>query len=387
MSQTSSNGVAHSSHAENPFEKALRLFREHFEVRHNPLSGEFFVRLRTEPDFQPLKVSRVRQYLRERGCKINKKPLEAIIKNNPSTFNPIEDYFRSLPRRPATGYVEGLARYFRTADDPARLTHHLRKHLIRSIRCALHTDYQNQHAFILKGQNHEHFHRFIEWLLPVPLRAYQTTGLPLNSAGRLSLARHFAIILNELTTEHKKNIARLRSYMSLQQVDVRPPLKVSWGCLPRIATLWGSTDQDDFYTYAEGNHRFLIFEVEALDPAYATALEPDLLWAEAYAAYRAGEQADLTAPEVDWFVRNNLNRIPGAVRLDDITRLLEPADSHSTFMPEPELALYLAEQTGTQPLNLRLLGSMLATLGFRRERKKGAGGQRPPLGYYVRHRN
>jgi putative DNA primase/helicase len=112
---------------------------------------------------------------------------------------------------------------------------------------------------------------------------------------------------------------------------------------PALASLIGTVNNDAGFLFdSTGNRRFMGVTLTAIDFAYATEVDVDQVWAEAVAAYRAGEPWRLTGPERD--VQTALNETYEA---DDplVDRLRRSCDfEKDAFTPTADLIAWLHQK-------------------------------------------
>lgn len=97
------------------------------------------------------------------------------------------------------------------------------------------------------------------------------------------------------TVFRKRDIARVKAFISTSTDNIREPYARNAKRLARPSVFVGTTNQTDFLSDSTGNRRFWVIpvEVDRIDTA-KLARDRDKIWSAAVALYRAGEQWWLT---------------------------------------------------------------------------------------------
>jgi predicted P-loop ATPase len=167
--------------------------------------------------FEPLNDSNLYVSLREQGIKISKSDFREILKSDfVPKVNPIDNYFKQLksykPEEP--DYIDKLANFVQ-AENQGEFNKQFKKHLVRTVKCALDDDYFNKQAFILvqAGQNTGKT-TFCRFLTPPTLKDYFAEDITTDKDGLILLAKSFIINLDELSVSFPK-IVRIKSLKSV----------------------------------------------------------------------------------------------------------------------------------------------------------------------------
>ncbi|MGB5362994.1 MAG: virulence-associated E family protein, partial [Aureibaculum sp.] len=126
-----------------------------YDIFYNEISHDFQISLKGKKSWYYLNVNSLIIELAKAGVDITPSKLEILIKSELiEKYNPIKEYFQSLPKWDGEDYIKKLASYVPTYDDKAFL-YHLKKWLVRAILCALEPNYFNKQALIIshKGQS------------------------------------------------------------------------------------------------------------------------------------------------------------------------------------------------------------------------------------------
>jgi predicted P-loop ATPase len=226
-------------------------------------------------------------------------------------YDPVRDYLRGLTWD-GREHIARLAGYFRD-DHPATYRavtgeseycgHRvfylwLRRWLIGTAGKAL--DARQSAMLCLDSHQSAGKSFFVRWLGSVlPDYFSEAPLLPDDKDSLIRLTNTFVWELGEishLTKRWDKNA--LKHLISTRIVTVRKPYHRFDTIKPALAGLIGALNNEaGFLTDPTGNRRFLVCRLRAIDWAYAEAVDPHQVWAEAVALYRAGEATLPTAEE------------------------------------------------------------------------------------------
>ncbi len=118
---------------------------------------------------------------------------------------------------------------------------------------------------------------------------FSDTPLDLNSKDRfVGLRSNWCHEFAELDALGRAEIARVKSFLSSQTDDFRPPYGKSNVKVPRRCVFVGTTNEYDYLKDASGNRRFWPVRCGAIDIP-ALARDRQLLWAEALAMFQDHE--------------------------------------------------------------------------------------------------
>ena len=186
--------------------------------------------------------------MQKKGINIQMAKLLSVLKSNfVPKYNPINAYFKNLKEWDRKDYVTELVKYIKTPT-PKEFAYHLKKWLVRSVKCMLIDGYFNKQAFIItdkgNGQNIGKSH-LTKWLCP--------PSLPLNRSfednkkdNLIKLATNSFIILDELDGISRKDLNSLKALFSMDEIRVRLPYARREETVQRIANFIGSTNEENF---------------------------------------------------------------------------------------------------------------------------------------------
>ncbi|MCT4662911.1 MAG: virulence-associated E family protein [Tissierellales bacterium] len=223
--------------------------------------------------------------MQKKNIKVPRDKLNAILGSSYVTeYNPILNYFEGLKKWDKIDHISNLCQHI-SSPDIEQFEYHLKKWLVRAVKCMLIDGYFNKQAFIItdkgKGQNIGKSH-FTKWLCPPGLPS--TRSFEENKKDNLiKLTKNAFIILDELDGISRKDLNSLKSMFSTDETRVRLPFAKREETIQRIANFIGSTNDDTFLSDPTGSVRWLIFHVTAIDWNYSKAIDINDLWSQAYA--------------------------------------------------------------------------------------------------------
>lgn len=213
-------------------------------------------------------------------------------------FDPLIDYFENLPQWDGEDHIYQLSTYVKTKDQPA-WENHLKKHLVRTVKCALNPYYFNKQALILVDpRQNSGKTTFCRFLCPLSLKDYLAEDINTDKDSRVLLAKNILINLDELALLSKKDINSLKSFMSKDQINERLPYDRKNTILSRRASFIGSTNSLEFLNDETGSVRWLCFEINSIDWIYKEDININKVWAQAYYLYETDYVADLSKEEI-----------------------------------------------------------------------------------------
>lgn len=241
---------------------------------------------------------------------ISKSKLDEMICNTQicDVYNPIKQFFDSLPEWDGKDNFNELMKYINLDKDEDSIFFQvmLKKHIIRAIKCAFIPKYIHRMVFVFHGPQEIGKTEFIRWLIPNDDLYYEEPIDPGAKDSILSLSRYLIINMDELDGLSKKEVAKLKAFISHGKITKR----VSYGRhdekFNRIASFFGSSNKSDLLA-DEKNTRWIIVKVLSFDwQGYLKNINPLQLWAQAMHELKADNNAgDLTKEEKQ--IRDNRN--------------------------------------------------------------------------------
>jgi len=326
-------------------------------------------------------AAQIRCQMRDRGFSNTTEVEDSYLMdafNHP--FHPVRDYLTSLVYD-GGHYIEELAQYFQ--DDYQAFPTWLRRWLIGAVAKAF-TGAQNP-MLVLDGDQNLGKSTFARWLgSPLPQMFVESPINPENKDDLIRLANKWIWEVMELGgTIRKADQEALKGFLTLEEVTVRLPYGRHALHKPALASFIGTVNNaGGILNDPTGSRRFLISKLTKIDWGYMS-LDIHKIWAEAMAAYLAGESWQLTPDE-----RKLRDAVNEEYQVEDpIEGLLkkffklDPNNTH-WWMPTTDIQKILEDPyqgnfhgNGSMGTTMKLAETM-KRLGHKKERRNNPQGQR-----------
>lgn len=343
-----------------------------YEFRRNLLSLEIEIREKGEKEWASVNENSLFRELQGTGHGIALNVVVSLLRSDfVDDYDPIDTYFNNI-KYDGKSHISELAKYVKANDQP-QWELHLKKHLVRTVKCALDSSYFNKQALILvHDKQNSGKSSFIRFLCPPQLAEYIAEDVSTDKDSRILLVKNFIINLDELDKLNKKEIAAVKSFISKVQINERLPYDRKNSVLSRRASFFGSTNNYELLDDPTGSVRWICFEITGIDWAYSQKIEIDKVWAEAHHLYVSGFECDLTKDEI----KENEERNK---RFQILSMELQLIDKH--FIPDTEellenfktateiLEILVKKSHVGSKLNVVQVGKALNVLGYPRGKK------------------
>lgn len=224
-------------------------------------------------------------------------------------YNPLHEWLFRLAERTTDGYYGDMPEAERPLaklcahmkDAHGNLATFLRRWLIG---CLARLD--GKHAFqnytlVLKGPQGIGKSYFARWLCSVGLEYFQEGMLiPSDKDHKLRLAQKWIWAVDEFgATDSRKAQLEMKAFLTVDQVNERPPYARFAQQMPRVCNLIATTNDAAFLNDPSGSRRYLVLDMTHIDQDYAKTLKADDVWAEvAHYWLMMRERPELTPDEV-----------------------------------------------------------------------------------------
>ncbi len=244
-----------------------------YQFRHNGVTQRTEITKASEEDYRVIDdftINSLFRQLRYNGLPINIEALHHIVESDfAEIYDPFNEYFDGLSEWDGNeDYIANLASTLtlRHPEERETFLDCLKRWLVGQVACAI-GDGVNQTAIILVGPQGIGKSTWLNRLIPPALNSYRFVGTiyPDNKDTLFCLSEKMLINLDELETLNKGEIGSLKTIMTLDNVNVRPPYGRYSANLKRRASFVGSINNTDFLNDATGSRRFLVSEVDAFD--------------------------------------------------------------------------------------------------------------------------
>ncbi len=384
-------------------EKTEEYLSKFYEFRRNLVSIDIEYKHKVEGatnkylSFDDVAINNLWREFQHKGVPYSKQKAVDLIKSDFSPkYDPFEEYFKTLPvYDPKEGdHIKKLISYIKVNERTAKqedFEKHLRKHLIRTVKCAIDENYFNKHAFILvQEKQHAGKTTFLRYLCPPALQRYYTEELTVDKDGLITLCENFIINMDELSVMNKAEINHLKTLISKLWVKVRPPFEKKAQATSRRASFVGSTNDRQFLSDSTGSVRWICFEIEEINFNY-TEVDINRVWAQAFYLLNTGADYNITKEEVMENENRNFEFKVTTVEKEMIIKYFAPCKKDDKnneqgevkFLTSSDFINFINKVTGS-PVKISpvQIGKALNELGFERSQKVVGAFQ--VKGYYVR---
>ena len=259
-----------------------------YDIRFDELGHEFQISFKDQNNWEVLETNSFLIELAQSNIEVNPAKLEIFLKSYfIPKFNPISEYFKSLPNWQGEDHIKDLATYL-PLKEPELFQYHFKKWLVRSVKCALEQDYFNKQCLVLvHPQQNSGKSTWCRFLSPPTLSKYFAEDMTTDKDARIQLTRNFLINLDELSILAKKEINALKAYFSKTMINERLPYEKRNTTLYRTCSFLGSTNRATFLNDETGSVRWLCFELDGkIDFGYSWKIDINKIWSQAfYLAY------------------------------------------------------------------------------------------------------
>jgi hypothetical protein len=210
-------------------------------------------------------------------------------------YHPIKDYLLSITWD-GKDYISQLASYFN--DSYGMFTTWIRKWMIGA--CAKVFEAEQNPMLVLDGPQGIGKSEFARWLAS-PMPDYFLEA-PINTDDKDSEIRLMSYWIWEVSelgaTTRKADYEALKAFLTTRKVTVRKPYGRHDIIKPALASFVGTINNSSgIFSDPTGSRRFILSKIEDISWDYSSDLDPSDVWAEAMAAYLAGETWKLTRDE------------------------------------------------------------------------------------------
>lgn len=215
-------------------------------------------------------------------------------------FDPLRDYVRAFPEWDKTQRIEDeLARRiginFMEDGGPIQ-ARYLKRWMLGAIGRALQPGLKADSMLVLSGPQERYKSTFLrelfgdEWVMESKLDVEDKDGAS-------AMGLYWCVEWAELTAMRRADAEAVKHFLSIKADTYRPPYGRELRTVPRRAVVCGTTNETEFLQDPTGHRRFWVVNVSRPIDFQWVRDNRAQLWAEARAAYEAGEQTYLTLDE------------------------------------------------------------------------------------------
>ena len=339
-----------------------------YDITYNEISHDFQISFKDSREWQYLNLNSLIIELAKAGVDIPTGKLEILLRSEwIPKYNPIKEYFESLPPWDGQDHILKLASYVPIYEEEA-FNYHFKKWLVRTIKCALEANYFNKQAFVLshQGQNSGKS-TWCRFLCPPELGEYMAEDISNDKDARIQLCRNFLYNLDELAVLSKKDVNALKAFFSKTFINERLPYDRKNTTLPRICSFVGSTNMSSFLNDETGSVRWLCFELKGkIDFGYSKEVDINKVWSQAYhlAYLDPAFEPELAITDIQENEVRNKKYTKLTTEEELVSKYFEKSDEIKDFLTASDVLVKLS------CLNLRLnhinIGRALSGFNFQR---------------------
>ena len=269
---------------ETVYDKLHNYISPKYDLQYNEISNDFQISFKNMRNRSDLNLNSLLIELAKVNLEISASKLEIYIKSEMvDKFNPIKSYFKHLEPWDGINHIANLASYVPTTDNLS-FKYHLKKWLVRAVKCALERKYYNKQALILThDKQNSGKSTFCRFFCPPDLSNYIAENIGCDKDANMQICRNFLVNLDEIDMLEKREIRGYKSLFSKSQINLRLPYDRKNTTLPRVCSFLGSTNDSTFLIDETGTVRWLCFElVDQIDFNYSLEIDINKVWAQAY---------------------------------------------------------------------------------------------------------
>ena len=270
---------------------------QHVALRYNTVSRMVEIRYHDTPSWKPLEDKDLNSLWRmmdkQCGTRVSREDMYAIIRSDyPTTYNPFEEYIRSLPAWDGqTDYIARLASSVTVESDAHEWCEVFRKWFVGFIAAIFSTEEVNHEILVFIGEQGKYKSTWFYYLLPEALRRYFLIKLmdgAITKDDLFNIAQSGLVCLEEIDNMKQKELNQLKALTTMRTINVRRPYGRFNEVLPHIASFCATGNNRYYLTDRTANRRFLTFEVTHIDTPQEYDYQYAGLYAQAYALWQQG---------------------------------------------------------------------------------------------------
>lgn len=326
----------------------------------------------------------ITRYIEKDGKQLSKQDLNTIFLNAKKVFenltfeltdrlidshfihdyNPFFDFFETNKEIVPNGEI---ARYFGSINTPfpEHALYFARKWIVGVISSIYGT--HSPLVLVLSGfKQNTGKTEFFRRMMPDELRPYYAESkLDAGKDDNILMTQKLIIMDDEMGGKSKRENKRFKNVTSADVFSLREPYGRGNVDLKRLASLCGTSNDDQIIDDPTGNRRYLPIEVLSIDFAACNDVDKTALWMEAYHLYKSGFAWKLTQEDIDYLKGGTENFEVVCMEAELIQKYYEtPANENlCEKMTSTDIKVELENLT-KQKLVIDRIGKELKRLGF-----------------------
>jgi len=226
-------------------------------------------------------------------------------------YNPIAEFIYSKPWDKQSRLNELYSTIETTHTYPIELKELLiQKWLISAVAAVLDKEFHSKGVLVFQGDQSLGKTPWLKKLLPSPIARYFGEGYLLDPANKDSVKTAISswiVELGELDATFKKDIARLKAFITNQRDVLRNVYAHRNSNYPRTTVFCGSVNEKEFLVDSTGNVRFWVLPLVYIN--YEHTIDMQQVWAEVAELYRQKERWWLSPVEEKQLGKMNLGHV------------------------------------------------------------------------------
>ncbi len=354
-----------------------------FVIRFNQVTREIETDGQTYSDTTE---ARIQSQMHDRGFKNRALVRDVILVTaEDNSYHPLREQLEKLAPWDGVPRIAALSTYLKP-ENPQLAAVLLRKWLIAGVNKIYH-ETQNM-ILVIQGEQGTGKSCFAKWIASLfPARYFTADKLdPRNKDDQIKATRTAVWEIGELeTTTTRADMGDLKRFVTQDAFTVRPPYARYDVRIPVTASFIGTVNPTGgFLVDPSGNRRFWMIKSNGINFSYRDDFAIEDIWAEAFAAFKAGEPYTLTPDEAD----ANKQEQDAAEILDPVAETIKAYFEIDLTHPEWTTPCYkvreILQRNGISPAELKggQLGQAASRLRLKSKSMRIKGEKNPIKCYF-----
>ena len=315
----------------------------------------------------------------EYQCTVNVSMVQnAIMSVYTKKWNPFKEYFYGLPKWDRkTDHIDELADRVHLTDSSQQELFRLyfKKWLVAMLPGIFNEKEVNHQILVLVGKQGNYKSTFFNYLLPPVLKDYFLSKSDfgrMDKDDRLALAQFALICFDELDSMRQSDLAQLKALVTMNDIIERSAYRRNKEHHTHIASLCGCSNIIQFLTDPTGNRRWLVFEVDRIDPPQEQPINYTGVYSQAMHLWKNGFQYRFSGEDINRLNTHNTPYESPSIEKELImTYLRKPNDGEPGELLSVTRIIELVSGGIRQNISTCRIGIALNTMGYEKRRKRG----------------
>jgi predicted P-loop ATPase len=300
-----------------------------------------------------------------------------------SPFHPVRDYLHGLVWDGVPRLDTWLEDYCDAVGDPAYLKAVGRSVMVSAVARVMRPGCKVDTVMVLDGRQGIGKSTLFKAMVPDP--DWFSESMPHDVASKdakMHLRGKVFIELSELAQLKRSEAAALKNFVTTATDIYRASYDRHEMTVPRQSVFVGSTNEKQYLADEAGNRRFLPVRLEGAVDLPRVAANRDQIWAEAYTAYKAGEQWWLTDEVAELAEEEQSARLqihPWAAKVEQFIEEKGLTEVTTEMLLRDAIQQDYAQMT---PVGASQVGKILVAMGWKRTKQRHAASQGKPRWVY-----